>query len=213
MASPKAREGSMAQPTFIGRVIEASARAFWVGGRLTAEDIPAFGSFVQTARGETTIIGVIYDIVIEGDDLTRMIALQDVPPQEIQQDVVENRNLPVQIGVLTLGSMRGLSAVYGIPHQPPALLEPVYTCSPSQVRRFTEQPDFLRILVEAREASDDVLAAVLRTAAAVRPGPGQRDFLVRMGQELVRQLADEPIRLGQILRRIRAAVGTLPEPS
>ncbi|MFN3929266.1 MAG: hypothetical protein ACK4OK_06495 [Thermoflexus sp.] len=194
------------EPAFIGRVIEASARAFLVGCRLTAEDIPSFGAFVQTARGETTIIGVIYDLVLQGDELTRQVALQDVPPQEIQQDMIENRNLPVQIGVLTLGYMRDRFTYYGIPHQPPALLEPVYTCMPSQIQRFTEQPDFVRTLVEAREASDDVLAAVIRAATEVRPGPYRRDFLIRIGQELVRLLADEPTRLGQVLRRIRMTI-------
>ncbi|WP_322798129.1 hypothetical protein [Thermoflexus sp.] len=204
----RARSDRSAEPAFIGRVIEASARTFLVGCRLTAEDIPAFGSFVQTARGETTIIGVIYDLVLQGDDLTRMLALQDVPPPEIQQDMIENRNIPVQIGVLTLGYMRDPFTYYGIPHQPPALLEPVYTCLPAQIRRFTEESDFIRTLVEAREASDDVLAAVVRAAAEVRPGPHQRDFLVQVGRELVRLLADEPTRLGQLLRRIRMAAGT-----
>ncbi|WP_322802573.1 hypothetical protein [Thermoflexus sp.] len=206
MAIPQGRSNPSAGPAFIGRVIESSARTFLVGCRLTAEDIPAFGSFVQTARGETTIIGIIYDLILEGDELTRMVALQDVPPQEIQQDMIENRNIPVQIGVLTLGYMRDRFTYYGIPHQPPALLEPVYTCLPAQIQRFTEQPDFIRTLVEAREASDDVLAAVVRAAAAIRPGPHQRDFLIQVGQELVRLLADEPTRLGQVLRRIRMAV-------
>ncbi len=202
----RARVESSSSPAFIGRVIEASARAFRVGCRLTAEDIPAFGAFVQTARGETTIIGVIYDLVLQGDELTRQVALQDIPPPEIQRDMIENRNIPVQIGVLTLGYMRDRATYYGIPHQPPALLEPVYTCLPAQIRRFTEQPDFIRTLVEAREASDDVLAAVIQTAVGARPGPQQRDFLIQIGRELVRLLADKPIRLAQILRRIRMAV-------
>ncbi len=205
MATPRARWNPSTGPAFIGRVIESSARTFLVGCRLTAEDIPAFGSFVQTARGETTIIGVIYDLVLQGDELTRMVALQDVPPQEIQQDMIENRNIPVQIGVLTLGYIRDRFTYYGIPHQPPALLEPVYTCPPAQIQRFTEQPDFIRTLVEARETSDDVLAAVIRTAAAIRAGPRRQDFLIQIGRELVRLLADEPTRLGQVLRRIRMA--------
>lgn len=206
MASPGAHPRSSSGPAFIGRVIEASARAFRVGCRLTADDIPAFGSFVQTARGETTIIGVIYDLVLQGDELTRMVALQEIPPQEIQQDMIENRNIPVQIGVLILGYLRERGTAYGIPPQPPALLEPVYACLPSQIHRFTERPDFLRTLVEAREASDDVVAAVIRTAAEARSGPARRDFVIQAGQELVRLLADEPIRLAQLLRRIRAAV-------
>jgi len=207
MATPQARSTPAPGPAFIGRVIESSARAFRVGCRLTAEDIPAFGSFVQTARGETTIIGVIYDLMLQGDELTRMVALQEVPPQEIQRDMIENRNIPVQIGVLTLGYMRDRLVHYGIPPQPPALLEPVYTCLPDQIRRFTEQPDFIRPLIEAREASDEVLAAAVGAAAAARPAPSQRDFLIRVGQEVVRLLADEPVRLGQILRRIRMTAG------
>lgn len=205
MAIPRARSHPS---SFIGRVIESSARTFLVGCRLTAEDIPAFGSFVQTARGETTIIGVIYDLVLQGDELTRMVALQDIPPQEIQQDMIENRNIPVQIGVLTLGYMRDRFTYHGIPHQPPALLEPVYACQPAQILQFTQQPDFIRTLVEAREASDDVLAAVVHAAAAVRSDDSSRqDFLIQIGRELVRLLADEPNRLGQVLRRIRMAVG------
>ncbi|MER3399938.1 MAG: hypothetical protein C4313_02185 [Thermoflexus sp.] len=206
MATVGDRRPNREESAFVGRVIEATARFFRVGSRLTAEDIPAFGAFVQTARGETTIIGVIYDLVLHGDELTRIVALQEAPPGEVQRDMIDNRNIPVEIGVLTLGYLRERGTYYGIPQQPPALLEPVYTCLPGQIRRFTERLDFIRTLVEAREASDDVLAAALREAAAAHPAPARRDFLIRSGQELTRLLAEEPIRLAQVLRRLRTAM-------
>ncbi|MER3467316.1 MAG: hypothetical protein C4312_01565, partial [Thermoflexus sp.] len=93
---------------------------------------------------ETTIIGVIYDLVLHGDELTRIVALQEAPPGEVQRDMIDNRNIPVEIGVLTLGYLRERGTYYGIPQQPPALLEPVYTCLPGQIRRFTERLDFIR---------------------------------------------------------------------
>jgi hypothetical protein len=77
----------------------------------------------------------------------------------------------------------------------------VRACTADERAEFTESLDFLELLLAAGPLCDDLTAAALRGAAAVRPDG--RAFLVRAGKALTPLLATDPPRLHAILRRLQ----------
>jgi hypothetical protein len=83
-------------------------------------------------------------------------------------------------------------------------LDWLYQCSDEEVRAFTAQFDYFRLVLEAREVpADELLAASLRAGAAARPENERDTYLVDAGRELVRLLAGHPTRLEGLLRRLQ----------
>jgi hypothetical protein len=169
-------------------------------------DMPAFGSFVraeiQTSR--EVIYGLIYDVSVEDDPFVRQFIGAN-PPEEVVRDQRENRQVPIEVGVLAVGTRADAGIRHCLPSQPPVTLDWLYQCNDEEIRDFTERRDYFRLVLEARDVpADELLAASLRAAAAARPESAQETFLVDAGRELVRLLAGDPTRLEGLLRRLRA---------
>jgi hypothetical protein len=190
----------------VGRVLRASTRGFAIGCAVMQPEIPAFGSFVRAegqASGEP-IYGLIYDVSVEDDPFVRQFIGAD-PPEEVVRDQRENRQVPIEVSVLAVGCGDGETIRHCLPAQPPVTLDWLYQCSGEEIRAFTSQFDYFRLVLESREVpADELLAASLRAAAAARPENERQRFLVSAGRELVRLLAGDPTRLEGLLRRLHA---------
>ena len=94
--------------TVIGRVTRCSIQGFVGGLRLRQPDLPVFGGWCQAPAqgGETSVIGLIYDISIEDDELARQLAAADAPSPEQQADSQLNRPIPIELRALTVGYRR-----------------------------------------------------------------------------------------------------------
>lgn len=190
----------------VGRVLRASTRGFAIGCAVMQPEIPAFGSFVR-AEGQTSgeaIYGLIYDVSVEDDPFVRQFIGAN-PPDEVVRDQRENRQVPIEVSVLTVGCGDGETTRHCLPAQPPVTLDWLYQCSGEEIRAFTGQFDYFRLVLESRDVpTDELLAASLRAAAAARPENERQRFLVSAGRELVRLLAGDPTRLEGLLHRLRA---------
>jgi hypothetical protein len=189
----------------VGRVLRASTRGFAIGCAVMQPDIPAFGSFVR-AEGlspGSAIYGLIYDVSVEDDPFVRQFISAN-PPEEVVRDQRENRQVPIEVSVLAVGCDEdGASVRHCLPPQPPVTLDWLYQCNAEQVRAFTARFDYFRLVLEARDVpADELLAASLRSAAAARPEHERDTFLVEAGRELARLLANDPVRLEGLLRRL-----------
>jgi hypothetical protein len=190
----------------VGRVLRASTRGFALGCAVMQPEIPAFGSFVRAERQVSgqAIYGLIYDVSVEDDPFVRQFIGAN-PPEEVVRDQRENRQIPIEVRVLAVGCGDGQTIRHCLPAQPPVTLDWLYQCSDEEVRAFTEQFDYFRLVLEAREVpADELLAASLRVASAARPEREREGFLIEAGRELVRLMAGEPTRLEGLLRRLRA---------
>jgi len=189
----------------VGRVLRAGTRGFVIGCTVLRPDIPAFGSLVR-AEGRvpgSTIYGLIYDVSLEDDAFVRHFIGAN-PTEEVVQDQRQNRQVPIEVSVLSLGCSDGENIRHRLPAQPPVTLDWLYQCTGEEVRAFTARFDYFRLVLEAREApADELLAASLRAAAAARPEDEREMFLVQAGRELARLLAGDPVRLEGLLRRLR----------
>jgi len=186
----------------VGRVLRSSTAGFSIGCRVLKEDVPEFGAFVKVTQGATQIVGLIYDVQFVDDPLVRQIITADSLPAELRLDQSQ-RLAPIDISVLVVGFTREDQIYQHLPPQPPATLYEIETCAPDKVIAFTRQFAFLRTILAARDApADELVAACLRLAAASRPETERRAFLLDAGRELARLLANDPVRLEGILRRI-----------
>lgn len=195
----------------VGRVLRAGTRGFAIGCAVLQPDIPAFGSFVRAEglRPGSAIYGLIYDVSVEDDPFVRQLVSAQVREPEVVLDNRENRQVPIEVSVLAVGTGQGSGGDGGhihhcLPAQPPVTFDWLYQCSDEEVRAFTARFDYFRLVLEARDVpADELLAASLRGAAAARPEGERETFLLEAGRELARLLAGDPVRLEGLLRRVR----------
>jgi hypothetical protein len=194
-------------PVLIGRVTRCSIRGFVGGIRLTEPDMPTFGSFCKAAaqRGHSHVIGLIYEISIEDDELARQLAIADAPPDEVRVDNQFTRPVPIEIRALTVGYQNEGGLHWTLPPQPPLTLADIHMLTANEVRDFTDRFDFLTVILSASELpTDDLLVAALRQAAAVRPKAERRRYLVQAGRECSRLLSHDLTRLSNLTHQLAA---------
>ncbi len=206
----------MDEPIIAGRVLKASTTAFTIGCRPTIAEqsrtTPAFGALVKALHGDGSVTyGLVYDVRIEDDPFVRQLVAAGVENEEIIADQRQIRQTPVDVDVLVVGYGRPkavgstlMDVFYRLAPQPPGTLDPIYVCSPAEIRRFSEHHDWLRIVLGATGApADQLIVAALRSAAATRPTAQERDaYLISAGRELARLLALDLARLDGILRQL-----------
>ena len=77
----------------------------------------------------------------------------------------------------------------------------VYACPPEEVRRFTQDLDFLELLAGLpTPTADEVLAACLRQASTAYDRP--HEFLMSAGRAVATFLGGDALRLKGVLRRL-----------
>ena len=195
----------MSTPERVGETIAVSIREF----QAQAYDLyqaPPFGSFVRvasTAPG-VEIYGVVQDIRTEPIDPGRPVVARgvDLPTEEAVYEenphfryVMRTRFTAIVVGYVQEGKCWTI-----LPPQPPRIHGFVYACTSEEVASFTQDPGFLRLLMAAR-ASNDLISACVRNAAAARGD--EPAYRVGLGKELMTLLADDPERLNLLLPLLR----------
>jgi hypothetical protein len=195
-----------ALPLLIGRVTRSSTLGYTGAVRLPEPDVPVFGSYCQAEaqRGQSLVIGLIYNLSIEDDAFARQVATaQSLTPEQLA-DTQINRQVPIEFSALTIGYRAGDEFHYTLPPQPPMTLAPIQTLPPESVRAFSRRLDFLPLILNAPEIPiDELVAAALRLAAVARPESERRPFLVEAGRECARLLAHDLTRLENLLRNLQ----------
>jgi len=189
----------------IGWVLRASTVGFAVGCRVLEPSVPQFGDLVKVRlQDDTHVFGLIYDVQVEDDLAVRQLILAGEMEQEAVLDQRQNRLVPIEISVLIVGHQRNETIVQGLPPQPPLSLDMLILCPDQDIRAFTGQLDYLRLVLNAPQVpADELLIAHLRRAAAAHPPESRHQFLVEAGRELARLLSFDMVRLDGILRRIK----------
>ncbi len=189
----------------IGWVLRASTVDFAVGCRVLEPNVPQFGDLVKVSiRAEVHIFGLVYDVQVQDDLAVRQLILAGEMEPEAILDQRENRLVPIEISVIIVGHQQRRTIVQGLPPQPPLSLDMLITCNDQEIRAFTRQLEYLRLLLDAAQIpSDELIIANLSRAAAVHPPESRRQFLLDAGRELARLLSADMVRLDGILKRIK----------
>jgi hypothetical protein len=148
----------------IGRVLRASSAGFAIGSRVSQLSRPSFGGLVKAQPTDTreAVYGVIYDMHIDDDPLVRRLVLAQDPGPATIEDQRANRLLPIEMSVLNVGYRLDGKLRHGLPPRPPLNLDPVYLCQAGdELRAFTDEPGYLRLLIRAadRAPMDQLLVA------------------------------------------------------
>jgi hypothetical protein len=152
----------------IGRVLRANTAGFAIGCRVSQLSMPSFGSLVkaQPVEARESIYGLIYDIHIDDDPLIRRLVLAEEPRQSVIEDQRNNRLLPIEMSVLSIGYRQNGILSHGLPPRPPLNLDPVFLClEPAELKQFTDKPGYLRLILRAvggQVPVDQLLVAHIR---------------------------------------------------
>ncbi len=190
----------------IGWVLRASTVGFAVGCRILQPNTPHFGDLVKVVLhpDEMDIFGLIYDVQVKDDPSVRQLILAGEMEPEAIMDQRENRLVPIEISVLVVGYQQHGVTIQGLPPQPPLSLDLITVGNDADLRSFTTQLDYLRLIINASQIpTDELLIANIRRSAAARPPDQQYGFLLKVGRELARLLNQDLVRLDAILRRIK----------
>ena len=137
-------------PTSVGRVLRASTTGFVVGCRVGQLSAPSFGCLIkaQPVDSGEAIYGLIYNMNVDDDPLVRRLVLAESPPEAVVNDQRENRLLPIEMSVLSVGYTRNGRLHHGLPPRPPLNLDPAYLClKEEEIRRFTDKLGYLRLIL------------------------------------------------------------------
>ncbi|MFP4324008.1 MAG: hypothetical protein ACLFTK_16255 [Anaerolineales bacterium] len=190
----------------IGRVLRASTEGFTCGTRSQEIHQPSLGAFVQTRHADSAliVIGLITAIRIHDDPLVRQLIMASNMDESTLRDQRENRLVPVEIEVLSIGYIEDDQPRYNLPPRPPLSLDPVLLCVPDEITYFTQEPDFLRLILNAHNiAATDLIGATVRKAADARPDGLREQFLIEAGRYLAGLLSHDLVMLQHILKMIR----------
>ena len=187
----------------IGRLLRSGTTGFVVGCRVNQLDAPRFGALVRVPLEEGyKVYGLIYDIHIDDDGLVRQLITAADVPEEVLQDNRQNRNVPVEIGVLALGYELDGQIKHLLPPRPPLSLDAIFLCTPDEVVRFTSAGRFgyfRHILRDPSKPVEEMLAAHLMQAKKAQDSAGNTGWFEHALQELITLMRDDYQRLMDIL--------------
>ncbi|TRV42304.1 MAG: hypothetical protein EWV53_16380 [Microcystis panniformis Mp_MB_F_20051200_S9] len=206
-------------PDHIAEVIETTTTEF-LAQCLEPEELnfpfmPAFGSWVKAYDEETgnKIFGIVTFATtapIDSVHRARALGLSLAELREQQPQIFAMLKTEFRATIVGFetrsgqfngnGSGRGYIYQY-IPPRPPQIHQAVYQCESLEVVYFSEQLDFLRILLQVKNTPVEALAAAsIRQMYQLRQA--DRQWLVNVGRQLSVLLKDDYDRLRYILSQI-----------
>jgi hypothetical protein len=179
----------------IGRLLRAGTTGFVVGCQVSQIDAPSFGALVRVALdGSYQVYGLIHDIHIDDDGLVRQLVTAGDVDEAIIADNRVNRNVPLELSVLTVGFQLDGKVSHLLPPRPPLSLDVIYLCSMEEIRQFTSAGRFgyFRHVLRSLEIPvGELLAAHIQQAAAAQEDAGNLGWKNQATQELITLLRDD----------------------
>ena len=183
----------------IGRLLRANTSGFVVGCRVTQLNTPSFGALVRVPLEDGyQIYGLIHDIHIDDDGLVRQLVTADMGDDAAFSAVIadnrENRNVPVEMSVLSVGYRQNGRISHMLPPRPPLSLDRIYLCEADEICQFTAAGRFgyfRHVLRAADLPIGELLAAHVQEANQSHQAFGDLDWSSRATQELITLLRDD----------------------
>lgn len=194
----------------IGRLLRANNTGFVVGCRVTQLSAPSFGALVRVPlESGYQIYGLIYDIHIDDDGLVRQLVTAEGVEENVIQDNRLNRNVPMEMNVLSVGYQLNEQIMHLLPPRPPLSLDLIYLCDENEICRFTNAGRFgyLRHILRNHDLPiGELLAAHVRQAQHAHSTQGQTDWITKVSQELITLLRDDYPTLISVLSALNDAI-------
>ncbi len=190
----------------IGKLLRADNSHFVAGCRVKELGAPALGALCKVSLQDgLQIYGLISNILIMDDGLVRQLVSGVSLPAEYTADNRYNRNLPVEIHVLTVGFQQEGVIFHRLPPRPPLSLDVLQLCEASEVARFTGTGRFgyfRHILRMVDSPLEELLVSHLAQARAAHEAQGNAQWYPAACQELITLLRDDYVRLASVLNAL-----------
>ena len=184
-----------ASPVEIGRLLRAGNAGFVAGCRVSEMEKPSFGTLARAPQEDGyQIYGLIYDMRIEDDGLVRQLVTADVRDESVIADNRLNRNVPLEMSVLSVGYLQGSKIHHLLPPRPPLSLDVIYLCDDEELCAFTSAGHFgyLRHILRADDLpTAELLAAHFMYAVDAHEAAGDTDWQAEATRELITILRDD----------------------
>ncbi len=206
-------------PDHIGEVIETSTTQF-LAQCLEPEELnfpvmPPFGSWVKAMDEESgnKILGVVIFATtspIDSVHRARALGLSLADLREQQPQIFAMLKTEFRVAIVGFerpshanGKRDILGQVYQyLPPRPPQIHQAVYCCEALEIIHFSQEVDFLRILLQVKDSPIEALiAAAIREIYLLRKA--DREWLVKVGRILSILLKDDYDRLRYILSQVQ----------
>jgi len=192
----------------IGYVLRSTAQDFVAGTRVLREEVPRFGSLVRVPTNENLeTYGIIYNITVMDDGLVQQLVTAENVDATVIADNRINRNVPLEISVLTLGYKRGGGVFQTFPARPPISLDEVWECTAQETANFLAGNFYYLEHIVPREdiPVGELLAAHIQQARAALGKDGAA-WARSAADYLINRLRSDYETLSQILRSISDAI-------
>lgn len=187
----------------IGKLLRAENSQFVAGCRVKELETPALGSLVKVRlEDQSEIYGLITHILINDDSLVRQLVSGVSIPSEYTADNRYNRNLPVEINVLTVGYAQNGRIYHRLPPRPPLSLDQLFLCDQQEIQRFTDSSDlgYLRHILRLQDQPvEEVLAAHLAQVKPIHNQNGDGTWFNKACEKIITLLRDDYPRLTTVL--------------
>lgn len=191
--------------TKIGEVIKSSTESF-IAECYELHIPPSFGSLVRTREGNIEIYAVVSGASTSSIEAGRRPIARgrgDVREEDIYRSNPQiEKLLRTEFTALVVGHGDDSRVSQYMPPHPARIHSFVYPCESDETAAFNQSLTYLSMLIDIPERSNELIAAVLRNAAAAYSQP--REFLVRAGKELALMISGDTNRLNIILKKVRA---------
>ena len=152
--------------------------------------------------GDYQVYGLVHDIHIDDDGLVRQLVTAEAVEEAVIADNRVNRNVPLELSVLTVGYKLDGKISHLLPPRPPLSLEVIYLCTSDEVREFTNYGRFgyFRHLLRASDLPvGELLAAHTQQAGIAHDEAGNIEWRNAATQELITLLRDDYAMLMSVL--------------
>lgn len=185
----------------LAEILESNTHT-WTAQCRALHCAPPFGSFVRAPEDDRreVIYGVVARISTEPIDASRRpFALWTSEDEMPSRHPQIGKLLRTVFEVKSVGWGKDAHIARALPHQPPRLHTFVLPCSSEDVRLFTADVSWTRLLLESGEG-DELLVAACREA--VRAHNNDMAYKVQLGRALATPLRADYHRLRAILARL-----------
>lgn len=187
----------------IGRLLRANTTGFVVGCRISQLASPAFGSLVKAPLNlNYQIFGLVHDIHIDDDGLVRQLVTAGTTDESVIADNRLNRNVPLEMSVVSIGFRQEGRISHMLPPQPPLSLDVINLCSPDELCEFTSTGRFgyFRHILRATDLpAGELLAAHLQQTHASQQARGNVKWIEEATYEVITLLRDDYAALAGVL--------------
>ncbi len=185
----------------IGEIIESRTAEF-VAESVRYDQVPAYGSFVRVSDGGLRVYGIVsgaYTGSLDGMSKAKAFfkSIQELKMEQPQIfELLRTEFSCVVVGYAQDGRYH--------PYYPPIHLSlhlPVEKADDDEVLAISQHLGFLEKTLNSPAGNgEELTAAAIRTAARFHPDP--REYIVRVGRELLKMLNYDTQRLKSILERV-----------